>query len=287
MTFEAQYEIKDEGFFCMIGSVMKPGLLITTENDKFVRILYPKEGGKSARVTKGKTYHFNIPTTNDDKMYKAAPCYFGSSNTKTPDLLDKALPFSATSPMVYTTYKPVSVSELMQNTKPSIPLPYYFTFKVKSTTYIKGMGNIYDWYLETNQSNERHYPKKLTKVSDTEYTFRWTITQYTLLHSSSVKFSITSNYRLKDDLGNPGKWLWGNDDSVIIIRTNHTYERDDETHSFARSMTPFDQQEDEGLTEVVLNSIEDADGNIVWQNPDCPPDDWSEDEETPFVLHHF
>ena len=153
------------------------------------------------------------------------------------------------------------------------------------------MGNIYEWYLHTNKSDDRYYPKKLTKVSDTEYTSRWTLTQYSVAALESfinVQFSIVTMFRLKDDLGNPGKWLGGNDDSPIIIYPNHTYVRDDETHSYARSMTPpAQQEEDKGLTVLVLNSIEDADGNIVWQNPDCPPDDWSEDEEPPFVLHHF
>ncbi len=321
MIFYGDFYLQQKGFLAgTLGKKFVPALLITL-GDKRVDLIYPTEGGENATLTLTRDYIFNIEAKDDDLTYTAWPCYCSGDDIVA---VDKPLPFCPTSPMTTITdvkIHPVTCEDTFLdefNTNDNPDERYWYCFKIDVTAAVKGTSYMMEWGIQ----DDLNYPDKdnplkraritsdkMNKKGDGTYVSHWTywkITGEARDHQVGIQTEYWPYCQLKKE--STGEYIIGTSWPMLTIFANGTYYKypSKKPYYFAPLATKpengnvlFDWEptlngkwtkgnglNSSGRTIVRLESIE-KDGKTIWQNPDCPPDDWSEDEETPFVLHHF
>ncbi len=272
MTFTAQYTCGSVGFLSLTGFKYTPALRVML-GSQYVTTLFPEEGGDAARIKRGQTYHFQLPTLSDDKTYTVAPCYFripmGSSTQ--PLCLDKGLPVSFTTPS--TAIDDVELEDVTEDYSEYAgygseqQYEYCYTFKVNTYVALKGAENIEYWGVEEqNTKKKKDYSRHHASMqSDGTYRFHWTFHRYSHEPELKVVTCVFNSYMhtkadkgAQDVVSEPYKVrFWSNGDAMIMSSRSAT------------PLTSWSEEADGGDDEVecVLDAITDPQGRVVYQAP--------------------
>ncbi len=187
MSFVGQYQIENQGFFALMGKHYVPALRITNGKDQHVGTIFPEEGGVNAELDRNETYHFRIPTIEDNKTYIATPCYFPHPVSEgDPEAMDKGLPFCATTPSVNINDVKVTALNIRHSSdgyffdSQGNSYNYELVYHVDTYTSVKGYSNMYYWSILENRSGERMDSNtKQVEKKDGTYIYHWTISVLT------------------------------------------------------------------------------------------------------------
>lgn len=237
-TFQGEFKIASEGFLSWAGRDYVPALRIT-RGKNYQGVIFPEEGGMEARVESGKTYHFKIPATEDNKTYTATPCYFlYPVKENDPEALDKGLNFNATSPSVHiddvsVVYMKDEFSEEgnIFNDKGQ-SYRHKYTYHIETRISVYGLENMAFWSVREDRSNTLYRSNRHSaeKQRDGTYIYRWDVTIYANLDDYATKLTFISNAHNKNgDVLKPGNTY------VIRCHSSGTYDIVDDGEGFSLS----------------------------------------------------
>ena len=238
-TFKGEFKINKEGLLSsLMGRHYVPALRIT-RGKNYQGVIFPEEGGMEARVESGKTYHFKIPATEDNKTYTATPCYFlYPVKENDPEALDKGLNFNATSPSVHiddvsVVYMKDEFSEEgnIFNDKGQ-SYRHKYTYHIETRISVYGLENMAFWSVREDRSNTLYRSNRhnAEKQRDGTYIYRWDVTIYANLDDYATKLTFISNAHNKNgDVLKPGNTY------VIRCHSSGTYDIVDDGEGFSLS----------------------------------------------------
>lgn len=286
LDFNAEYELSSIGFIGNIGKTFYPALMIK-KGSTMVKIVPAEDGGSFSDVEKNKMYHFKIAAMKDDVQYTAIPCYYDNNlhiiAQIKPVIIDKGLTFYTTTPsMSITSVVPQDYKQDYDKNAgygSSGGYEYRHTFNVDSRTSIKGIQNISSWGVRDDVSGTTNSKSKNGNYQDKDgtYVMHWTFRRYSHYSSAysrqQVHIKLVPRYSVVGDdnlvLGSPYE---------IMVYSDRTYDEIDDGSGFGmtdmnysrRARPTLSDDADDGETEVILESIEDPDGNVVWQRDETP-----------------
>jgi hypothetical protein len=220
-TFTAEYTIFKSGFFAGTGLGITPCLRLKDSGDDNAKrhYVWPEEGGKSARLQEGKTYHFNLEDRNDNIVYEIAPCYFQHpfSDASTPLAVDKEEKRCLATPKMI-----IQDVEVMQYKCTKDPVgsddqyydengkyEYEYKWMLSTITTIKGIPYMSNWVIY-EALNRKEYNKRICEMKDEDsyvklkndrYEMYWTIFKYSHKYEENkrLEVSFVPVYCLKED----------------------------------------------------------------------------------------
>ena len=276
LDFNAEYKVKSVGIMSSLWSSYHPALMIK-KGSSILRIV-PAQEGSVNEVKKNTTYHFKIDNLKSDVEYTAVPCYYsnyaGILTKSPPDVVDKSLGFCSHVPSM--SLVSVVPTDYEERTLKDDEYKYRHVFKVDSRVSVKGMQNISSWTVKdliTNRSMGQKN-KDMEKADDGIYVAHWQFSRYSNLTSAEkrqeVHIKMITQYYLNSS---DDKAIEGPPYEIKVYSDRTWDEISDETGfgmedmSFARRARPqgSTDADDDGPTEVILESIEAPDGTIVWQ----------------------
>ncbi|MBQ8127500.1 MAG: hypothetical protein IJ176_03780 [Prevotella sp.] len=275
LDFNAEYTLNSVGIMASVGYPYYPALMIK-KGSSTVRIVTAEEGGSFSEVKKGMTYHFKIKNLKSDVEYTAVPCYYLSSfsllTSDKPHIVDKGLNFCSHVPsMSLVSVVPTNYEEKEDTYE---GYKYRHDFYVDSRVSVKGVQSINNWVVRELVSNTSR--GKATSKQDTDGTYvgHWKFTRYS--HLSSAEKRQTVHIKMET-------WYYlnqGDEEPIkgppyeIKVYSDRTYDEISDESGFGMDGLSYSRQarpqgntdaDDDGPTEVILESIEAPDGTIIWQ----------------------
>lgn len=295
MGVHAQYTIKGLGILGTLGGdyfKLCPALRITRGKGKSqhqVNLVYPEEGGQNAKAAKGSTYHFIIPQMDLNKEYNAQICYIKSGETE-PMAVDKSLPFTFYSPaVIIESVEPVGLEENPEGWGKEGKY-FCYLFKVDSRVKVEGAKALATWGVKDQVSGTTNSKSKnnANKDKDGIWTLHWYLKTCTntpvTLKKLEKHLDLYPYYRLETNDDNKR----GNHYEIKVY-SNGTYDIIDDGEGFSATGLTYDKSgganvkrmlsgtggtstaaydTDTGaIDEMWIESIEDPDGNIIYENP--------------------
>lgn len=277
-----EYKVVNTGWGGSIGSSngeFVPAIRVLRLGKEVERV-FPEEGGTSAKVEKGKTYHFTLPQLNVNWQYKAQICYYDPHDLSKPAAADKSLPVVFYTPSVsIESVTPVSVEE---NPEGWNKYEYYFVylFKLDSRIAVEGAKAFLSWGVRDMISDTYNSKSRNDNYKDKDgtYVFHWWFVQRTNVPASIQKkvqhIDMVPVYRVEADQEKRGTHY------ELKLYSNRTYDIIDDGTGFsaeglsfgssnARGSTQHNasvlETDNDAETEIILGSIEDPDGNIIYE----------------------
>lgn len=179
MAFKGEFKCLGIGFLGGMGVKYVPALKIYNGSE-YLNTVWCDEGGKSADIKEGETYHFTIKgTTENDVMYTAVPCYYGRplGMKQNPDALDKGLTFSATSPSI--AISDVNPWRVDYGLSFADKTYYDYTFYIDVLVAMRGSLTVQKWGLEyylgsnVTPATYDYNAKKDQKLADGTYKLKF------------------------------------------------------------------------------------------------------------------
>ena len=282
LGFNAEYKVNSVGIMADMGFTYYPALIIK-KGSSTVRIETAEGLSSYSVVKKDKTYRFNIQNLDPDIEYTAVPCYFLSSfalgTNDNPHIVDKGLTFCSHVPSM--SLVSVVPTDYEERTLKDDEYKYRHVFKVDSRASVKGMQSIASWTIKELISN-RSMGKlniDMEKAADGTYVAHWQFSRYSNSSSAEkrheVHIKMITSYTLNE--GDYNNAIEG-PPYEIMVYSDRTYDEISDEDGFGMEGLSFARSsqhrgaaslaaagDDDGPTEVILESIEAPDGTIIWQ----------------------
>ncbi len=265
MTFVGKYSLKELGTMHRLFNRNYIPALCLKKGKNIVDYIYPEEGNYSATLKTGMAYHFYLPTMDDDEKF--SPCYFKNVSDKGPVAIDKALSYNATSPHVI--LMSVTPTQLTRYRNPfaADEYKYLFTYSFSTLVNVAGMDNITQWGItEEFYHYDRVYNKKQDKKqSDGIYKINWSLQEPSDDPAHGVLFSLLPFFYVEADktLGNSITLAFRGDGYWEVEDGEGAESGQLEVTVTTKRSPSYKNQGNRG--HLFIESIEDKDGNIVWQ----------------------
>ena len=277
LLFNAEFKVTEVGFNASLLNFKYVPVLRVTEGSNVIGVYTSKENGKYGEVTKGKTYHFDLPNLESEKTYALRICYYDSpvGDDSKPLVVDKELPFFSVSPaIVISDVTPMDLVEEYDKNGgfgSEGKYEYRYQFKVDSRASIAGISNISSWGIVDKITSTTNSMSKNQNYVDRDgtYVMHWSFFHYT--HYSKAfsrleqhikmvpRMYIEADGNLKE--GTPYELKVYSDRTYQIIDNGEGFGVEDLT--FSRSVSGGNNADNE--VEVVLDAIEGPDGEMVWE----------------------
>jgi len=230
LVFTAEYILEDPGLFSMYQDYY-PGFLIKLGSEEVLYEMANNGEKLNNKTPSGKKFSASFPGLAPDQVYTCVPGYAVAGRER-PDIWDKALTFSATTPSISITDLKVTKTERHEQFDDK-GNPAGVTYSYAFDTYcdVKGSRNVSEWGLiDLNDNNEqtRIHTSKSASLKSGQYIHHWSIKN---TRKSKVKISLQPYLFAKD--GNKSNW----DEAKFFPRYDAEI-RDDYDFSESRAKAP-------------------------------------------------
>ena len=260
MTFMGEYSLKELGTMHeLFGKQYIPALCLK-KGKEIIDYFFPEEGNYYATLKTGITYHFPLPTIEDDQKYNISPCYFASAYDKGPVAIDKALNYNATSPnVILISVIPTKVTKYRNPNNFANEYRYKYTYNFSTINMVMGIENITRWGIseETNYVAKEYSKEKDKKLKDGTYKINWNYVEATDKEEHSFLIGLTP-YFYVEKAKTVGNLI------TLIMRSDGSWET---TDSGVEESGQLSRSAGSGRSkgQLVIETIEDSEGNIVWK----------------------